>query len=117
VWLLETVNYLEHYGLARRIGPDGRPEPFGAAHAWNADHVLSNSMVANLQRHSDHHMHAWKSFPELQAMADAPQLPTGYSGCILLAAIPALWFRAMHPRLARQAAMPAPEPSSPTAAA
>jgi alkane 1-monooxygenase len=117
VWLLETVNYLEHYGLARRIGPDGRPEPFGAAHAWNADHVLSNSMVANLQRHSDHHMHAWKRFPELQAMADAPQLPTGYSGCILLAAIPALWFRAMHPRLARQAAMPAPEPSSPTAAA
>ena len=103
VWLLETVNYIEHYGLARRIGPDGRPEPFGAAHAWNADHVLSNSMVANLQRHSDHHMHAWKSFPELDALPDAPQLPTGYSGSILLAAIPPLWFRVMHRRLAAAA--------------
>ena len=117
VWLLETVNYLEHYGLVRRVGPDGRPEAFGTAHAWNADHVLSNSMVANLQRHSDHHVHAWKSFPELEPMDDAPQLPTGYSGCILLAAVPPLWFRLMHPRLERRTATQAPAPSSPTPAA
>jgi alkane 1-monooxygenase len=100
VWLLETVNYIEHYGLQRRTGPGGRPEPFGAEHAWNADHVLSNSVLANLQRHSDHHMHAWKAFPELQALPAAPQLPTGYAGCILLAAVPPLWFALMHPRIA-----------------
>jgi alkane 1-monooxygenase len=99
VWLLETVNYIEHYGLQRRMSPDGRPEPFGQAHAWNADHLISNSLLANLQRHSDHHMHAWKAFPELQAVA-APQLPTSYAGCILLAAVPPLWFAVMHPRLA-----------------
>jgi alkane 1-monooxygenase len=100
VWLLETVNYIEHYGLQRRTGADGRPEPFGPAHAWNADHVLSNSLLANLQRHSDHHMHAWKPFPQLQAVPQAPQLPTGYAGCILLAAVPPVWFALMHPRMA-----------------
>ncbi|MBC5785309.1 alkane 1-monooxygenase [Ramlibacter sp. USB13] len=104
VYLLESVNYLEHYGLQRREGPDGRPEPFGAAHAWNADHAISNTLLANLQRHSDHHMHAWKPFPELGAMPEAPQLPTGYAGTILLAAVPPLWFRVMHPRLAARAA-------------
>ena len=61
--LLETVNYIEHYGLQRQLVGDTanrKPEPFGMMHAWNADHVVSNSMLVNLQRHSDHHMHAWK---------------------------------------------------------
>jgi alkane 1-monooxygenase len=98
VWLLETVNYIEHYGLQRRAGAQGRIEPFGVAHAWNADHLISNSLLANLQRHSDHHMHAGKPYPELQALA-GPQLPTGYAGCLLLAAVPPLWFALMHPRL------------------
>lgn len=99
VWLLETVNYIEHYGLVRATGSDARPVPFGAGHAWNADHALSNGLLANLQRHSDHHMHAWKSFPELAVLA-GPRLPTGYAGCIFLAAVPPLWFACMHPRLA-----------------
>jgi alkane 1-monooxygenase len=98
VWLLEAVNYIEHYGLQRRTGADGRPEPFGVAHAWNADHVVSNSLLANLQRHSDHHMHATKPYPQLEALA-GPQLPTGYAGCLLLAALPPLWFALMHRRL------------------
>jgi len=103
VWLLETVNYIEHYGLQRRTQPDGRPEPFGVGHAWNADHLISNSLLANLQRHSDHHVHAWKPFEQLQAQP-GPQLPTGYAGCILLAAVPPLWFMLMEPRLADSAA-------------
>lgn len=98
VWLLETVNYIEHYGLARAPGPDGRPEPFGVAHAWNADHLVTNSLLANLQRHSDHHMHAWKPYPELRDRP-GPRLPTGYAGCLLLAAVPPLWFALMHARL------------------
>lgn len=98
IWLLETVNYIEHYGLQRRTGADGRPEPFGVQHAWNADHVITNSLLANLQRHSDHHLHAWKPFGQLEALP-GPQLPTGYAGCILLAAVPPVWFALMHPRL------------------
>jgi alkane 1-monooxygenase len=97
--LLELVNYIEHYGLQRQT-QDGKRESFGMMHAWNADHVLTNSLLANLQRHSDHHMHAWKPYGTLQAMPQGPQLPTGYAGSIILAAIPPLWFALMHPRLA-----------------
>jgi alkane 1-monooxygenase len=96
--LLEMVNYIEHYGLQRQTEA-GKREPFGAMHAWNADHLVTNSVLANLQRHSDHHMHAWKPYATLQDMPQTPRLPTGYAGCILLAAVPPLWFGLMHPRL------------------
>lgn len=100
IWLLETVNYIEHYGLQRQTTATGQREPFGLLHAWNADHVVTNSLLANLQRHSDHHMHAWKPFETLEALP-GPQLPTGYAGCLFLASIPSLWFGLMHPRLDR----------------
>ena len=106
--LLEIVNYVEHYGLQRQLAGDGtssKPEPFGMMHAWNADHVVSNSMLANLQRHSDHHMHAWKPYPTL-ALLPGPQLPTGYAGCILLAMLPPVWFAVMHRRLEELGAAP-----------
>jgi alkane 1-monooxygenase len=94
VFLLEAINYIEHYGLVRNKG-----EPFAMQHAWNADHALTNSLIANLQRHSDHHMHAWKPYATLDALP-GPQLPTGYAGCLFLASVPRLWFAAMHPRIA-----------------
>ncbi len=96
--LLELVNYIEHYGLQRNSDGSKR-EAFGKMHAWNADHIITNSLLANLQRHSDHHMHAWKPYATLQDTPDSPRLPTGYAGSILLAAIPPLWFALMHPRL------------------
>jgi alkane 1-monooxygenase len=98
VFLLETINYVEHYGLERHAA-DGRPEPFGLRHAWNADHWLTNSVIANLQRHSDHHMHPWKRYAELEPLP-GPQLPTGYAGCLFLASVPRWWFAVMEPRLA-----------------
>ena len=105
VFLLEAINYIEHYGLRRRQH-GSRPEPFGVMHAWNADHLLTNCTVANLQRHSDHHLHAWKPYAELEALP-GPQLPTGYAGCLFLASVPPLWFAAMHRRLD---ALPVPAP-------
>lgn len=93
VFLLEAINYIEHYGLRRAPG-----ERFGLQHAWNADHAPTNAIIANLQRHSDHHLHAWKPYETL-APLPGPQLPTGYAGCLFLASVPPLWFRAMHPRL------------------
>jgi len=110
IWLLEAVNYVEHYGLQRRASRDGqRSEPFGMQHAWNADHVLSNSVLANLQRHSDHHLHPATPYPQLQALP-GPQLPSGYSGCLLLAAVPPLWFAVMEPRLTQQPLLTQPAP-------
>ena len=97
VFLLEAINYIEHYGLQRRM-QGTRAETFGVMHAWNADHLLTNCTIANLQRHSDHHMHAWKSYAELEPLP-GPQLPTGYAGCLFLASVPRLWFAAMHRRL------------------
>ncbi len=96
--LLEMVNYIEHYGLQRST-EGGKRQAFGKMHAWNADHIVTNSLLANLQRHSDHHMHAWKPYATLQDTPDGPRLPTGYAGSIILAAIPPLWFALMHPRL------------------
>lgn len=101
--LLELVNYIEHYGLQRHVtltGGRSEREPFGLNHAWNADHVVTNSLLANLQRHSDHHTHSWKPYAELEPAPTAPQLPTGYAGAIILAMVPPLWFALMHPRLA-----------------
>ena len=109
VFLLETVNYIEHYGLRRRA-VQGRPEPFAMHHAWNADHGVTNSFLANLQRHSDHHMHAWKPYPSLEPLP-GPQLPTGYAGCLFLACVPPLWFRVMDKRLA--ASQHAPSAAAP----
>jgi alkane 1-monooxygenase len=94
VFLLETINYVEHYGLVRV----GR-EPFALHHAWNADHPVTNCLIANLQRHSDHHLHAWKPYATLDALP-GPQLPTGYAGCLFMAVVPRWWFAVMHPRLA-----------------
>lgn len=99
--LLEIVNYIEHYGLQRKTS-NGKREAFGMMHAWNTDHVATNSMLANLQRHSDHHMHAWKPYATLEPLP-GPQLPTGYAGCLILAMIPPLWFALMHPRLEKLA--------------
>ena len=105
--LLEIVNYIEHYGLQRKFlensqnsSQNKRREPFGMMHAWNADHVVTNSMLANLQRHSDHHMHAYKPYPTLEPLP-GPQLPTGYAGCLILAMLPPLWFSVMHKRLSQ----------------
>ncbi len=109
VFLLEAVNYIEHYGLVRQP-QRGRYEPFGLAHAWNADHLVTNSVIANLQRHSDHHMHAWKPYAELRPLP-GPQLPSGYAGCLFLAMVPRFWFAAMEPRLTDLAALAASQAS------
>ncbi|MEO0618381.1 MAG: alkane 1-monooxygenase [Pseudomonadota bacterium] len=102
VLLLETVNYLEHYGLQRRQLENGRYEPTREHHSWNANHRFSNYMLINLQRHSDHHRNPIRRYPLLQAHPDdtAPQLPYGYSWMVVLALLPPAWFRVMDPKVA-----------------
>lgn len=107
VLLLETVNYIEHYGLERQR-VNGRLETFGVRHAWNADATLTNALLANLQRHSDHHMHPWKPYETLEAQPQGPQLPTGYAGCVMLACVPWIWRPLMERRIAALGSGPAP---------
>lgn len=97
--LLEVVNYLEHYGLKRQKGPDGRYERCKPEHSWNSNCVATNVQLYHLQRHSDHHAHAMRRYQALRHFDDAPQLPTGYAGMTLLAYFPPLWRKVMDPRL------------------
>ncbi|MFV2038432.1 MAG: alkane 1-monooxygenase, partial [Paracoccaceae bacterium] len=48
-------DYVQHYGLRRARGPDGRYEPVAARHSWNSPHVFSALVMLNAPRHSDHH--------------------------------------------------------------
>ncbi|MHB1537423.1 MAG: alkane 1-monooxygenase [Solirubrobacteraceae bacterium] len=97
--LLEVVNYLEHYGLLRVKRDDGRYERTRPEHSWNSNNVASNLLLYHLQRHSDHHANPTRRYQALRHMDAAPQLPTGYAGMIVLAAIPPLWRRVMDHRV------------------
>jgi alkane 1-monooxygenase len=97
--LLEVVNYLEHYGLLRQRREDGRYERTRPEHSWNSNNVASNVLLYHLQRHSDHHANPVRRYQALRHVDDAPQLPTGYAGMILLAAVPPLWRAVMDRRL------------------
>jgi alkane 1-monooxygenase len=97
--LLETINYIEHYGLERREIAPGRYERVQPWHSWNSSHRLSNWLLINLARHSDHHLVASKRYQVLDHVAIAPQLPAGYAAMFLLAMCPPLWRRVMDPRV------------------
>ncbi|MCU0576934.1 MAG: alkane 1-monooxygenase [Desulfobacterota bacterium] len=97
--LLEIVNYVEHYGLLRSTMPDGRYEPVTFVHSWNSSNWLSNRFLFNLQRHSDHHYKPERRYQLLRHFDGSPQLPTGYAGMILLAAVPPLWRMVMDRRV------------------
>jgi alkane 1-monooxygenase len=97
--LLEVVNYLEHYGLLRDRKDDGRYQRCLPKHSWNSNNVASNVLLYHLQRHSDHHANPTRRYQALRHVDEAPQLPTGYAGMIVLAWFPPIWRRVMDPRL------------------
>lgn len=97
--LLEVVNYVEHYGLARQKGPDGRYEPCAPRHSWNSDNIASNVVLFHLQRHSDHHAYPSRRYQVLRSFEEAPELPAGYGAMIILALIPPIWRRIMDPKV------------------
>lgn len=99
ILLLETVNYVEHYGLVRDRLPDGRWERVRPAHSWTSDHLVSRVLLFELTRHADHHAHPGRPYPVLRHLDDAPTLPTGYAGMVLLATCPPLFRALMDPRL------------------
>ena len=98
-WQLTSANYIEHYGLLRAKGSDGRYERCRPQHSWNANHLASNLVTFHLERHSDHHAHAARRYQSLRHFDDVPQLPQGYFGMFLLAYVPPLWYRVMDPRV------------------
>ncbi|WP_182378823.1 fatty acid desaturase [Nocardioides sp. WS12] len=95
--LLEVVNYMEHYGMLRaKVGPPERQrfERVQPSHSWNSNNVATNVLLYHLQRHSDHHANPTRRYQTLRDFKDAPVLPTGYTGMIVVAMFPPL-FRSM----------------------
>jgi len=97
--LLEAVNYIEHYGIRRKLLASGRYERVEHLHSWNASHLISNFFLFQLQRHSDHHAFSSRRYQILRHFEESPQLPAGYPTMILTALVPPLWFRIMNKRL------------------
>ncbi|XCI64288.1 alkane 1-monooxygenase [Mycolicibacterium parafortuitum] len=97
--LLETVNYLEHYGLLRQKLDSGRYERCAPVHSWNSDHIVTNLFLYHLQRHSDHHANPTRRYQTLRSMEGAPNLPSGYASMIALTYLPPVWRKVMDHRV------------------
>lgn len=95
--LLETTDYIEHYGLKRKRLPSGKFERVSLMHAWNSDHRIGRIFLFELVRHGDHHLQTIKKYQNLDHLEKAPELPYGYPMSILLALVPPVWFKIMNP--------------------
>jgi alkane 1-monooxygenase len=96
VALLETFNYVGHYGLGRRT--DGRLERLGPRHSWNTAKRMNNAALFNMGRHSDHHRRMAHPYACLKPLSGTAELPSGYAAALLTALVPPLWRRVMDPR-------------------
>lgn len=99
ILLLETVNYIEHYGLYRQQRENGTFETVKRKHSWNSNHVIGRVVLFELSRHSDHHFKADRPYQLLETSDDSPVMPTGYPGMMLLTFIPPLFFWVMNKRV------------------
>ncbi|MFK7928348.1 MAG: alkane 1-monooxygenase [Myxococcota bacterium] len=106
VLLLETVNYVEHYGLRRRRLADGRYERVSPMHSWNSEHRVGRALLFDLPRHADHHAHPRRSCHELRYFAQSRQLPAGYPTMILTALAPPVFHMWMDSALKAENAVP-----------
>tara|TARA_R110002072_G_scaffold22615_1_gene79388 strand:- start:219481 stop:220101 length:621 start_codon:yes stop_codon:yes gene_type:complete len=97
--LLETINYIEHYGLSRSKTKSGRYERVAEIHSWNSNHVLGRVMLYELTRHSDHHYKSHKKYQLLDCHETSPQMPFGYPTSMVLSLVPPLWFSIMNKRI------------------
>ena len=96
---LETINYIEHYGLKRKKLPSGRYERVEKFHSWNSNHIVGRIVLYELTRHSDHHYKSNKKYQILENINESPQLPFGYPTSMLLSFFPPLWFYVMNKRV------------------
>ena len=97
--MLESVNYIEHYGLLRLKTKSGRYERVGEVHSWNSNHIIGRIILYELTRHSDHHYKSSKKYQILECHEKSPQMPYGYPTSMVLALCPPLWFKIMNKRI------------------
>jgi alkane 1-monooxygenase len=105
--MLETVNYIEHYGLLRKKLASGRYERVREVHSWNSNHVIGRIVLYELTRHSDHHYKSSKKYQVLDYYDISPQMPFGYPTSMVLSFLPPLWFKVMNSRIPEEMKMAA----------
>ncbi|MEP2640794.1 alkane 1-monooxygenase [Roseobacter sp.] len=97
---LMLSDYLQHYGLRRRTDAQGRTEPMGSHHSWNAPPSVSSALMLNAPLHSDHHQNPARTFANLRYdAATMPTLPRSVPVMGAIALLPPLWRRIMDPRV------------------
>lgn len=94
-------DYVQHYGLIRATRANGKAEPVSAKHSWNSPHWFSSALMLNATRHSDHHAHPARPYPELTIPDAAPMLPRPLPLMASIALVPPLWRKIMDPRVDR----------------
>lgn len=99
---LESINYIEHYGLRRFKTSSGRYERVQPHHSWNSNFNIGRIVLYELTRHSDHHYKSSKKYQLLNSYEQSPTLPLGYPASILLSLIPPLWFKIMNPLVPKE---------------
>ncbi|MGC1472840.1 MAG: alkane 1-monooxygenase [Psychroserpens sp.] len=102
ILLLESVNYIEHYGLLRLKTTSGRYERVKEMHSWNSNHTIGRIVLYELTRHSDHHFKSSKKYQILDCHDESPQMPYGYPTSMVLAMVPPLWFGIMNKRVPKE---------------
>jgi len=99
VLLVETANYVEHYGMQRKKLKNGRYEAVQIHHSWNTDREIGRIVLYELTRHSDHHDKATRKYQNLKTHIEAPKLPLSLVASLFVALIPPLWYRMMNERI------------------
>lgn len=97
VFLLEYINYVQHYGLRRAEG-----ERQNKMHSWQSERRWSCWTLFNLSLHPAHHLKASEGWWDLQPYEGAPNMISGYYGCFWPALASPLWKRWMKGRLTDQ---------------
>ena len=96
--ILEVSNYVQHYGLTRREIESGVYARIEASHAWDCRFRLTNLLLLDLGRHSDHHLEPALAADQLKARSEAPRLPAGYFSLFAVTFLPPLWMVIMNRR-------------------
>ena len=90
---LETLNYLEHYGLYREKG-----QPIDYRHSWDNNTAFSSWFFIEIGRQADHHDRGETHFWELDEVG-APNTGHGYFQLFALALIPPVFFQMINKHL------------------
>lgn len=78
-FLIQAVNYLEHWGLTRGARTRG-----SAADSWQSSSRFAQYALLGLARHPDHHVMASRPYQQLRWHAESPSLPRAHLAMVAM---------------------------------